>query len=85
MPASTFCPASLTMRVRTWPATHTPSSCPIIATNSTQTIATGICARPSARREPSGSASWAPMIAPPKKPIIENSPTTAPLRKPPMP
>ncbi len=51
---------------------------------STHTIATGTCACPPARCEPSGRASCAPRAAPPKKPTSEKKPTTAPLRKPPI-
>ena len=47
-------------------------------------IATGTCAVPCARCLLSGTASWMPRAAPPKKPSIDNSPTTAPLRNPPI-
>jgi hypothetical protein len=67
------------------PARNTPSNWPTVARTSTQTMATGICARPLARCEPIGFATWAPTTAPPKNPISEKTPTSAPLRKPPIP
>ena len=55
-------------------------SWPTVANTSTQKIATGTCARPLATAEPRGRANWAPSTAPPKNPMSEQSPTTAPLR-----
>ena len=50
-----------------------------MASTSTQKIATGTCARPSASREPSGAASCAPTTAPPKKPDQGERPDDRPV------